>query len=250
MLRAAVADADAPKAFSLLVLRDFFSDALTSSAAFSVSLLELSGGVEGFEDERRRWWLGLKGCCAVLIAARPTELAGTAVIALVERKALPSAGENMASDGGVLAVVLVVGWLAAAQSCCKASRFAAKLRRRVRSRGFHEPGDFGESRPHCTSMQLRQGCTRDTSDPHASASDFPCALTSHPSPHLLSTSHSFTCGYQCLSTTSCGQWLHYAEQLLYIHCMAEKSQKIRPLMPETCNHEVQTTVRQEWRTLP
>lgn len=133
MLRAAVAGADASEVLSLLLLRDFFSDALTSSAAFSVTLFELSGGVEGFDDDRRRWWLGLKGCCAVLIAARPTELVGTAVIALVERKALPSAGENMASGGGVLVVVLVVDWLAAAQSCCKASRFAAKLRRRVRS---------------------------------------------------------------------------------------------------------------------
>ena len=103
MLRAAVAGADTPEAFSLLLLRDFFSDALTSSAAFSVSLFELSGGVEGFEDDRRRWWLRPKGCCAELIAARATELAGTAVMALVERKALPSAGENMASGGGALA---------------------------------------------------------------------------------------------------------------------------------------------------
>src|SRR5690348_14379683 len=31
--------------------------------------------------------------------------------------------------------------------------------------------------------------------------------------------------------------------------MADKSQKIRPLMPEKCNHEVQTTIRQEWRML-
>ena len=102
MLRAAVAGADAPEAFSLLFLRDFFSEALTSSVAFSASLFALSGGVEGFDDDRRRWWLGLKGCCAVLRAARPTALVGTAVIALVERKALPSAGENMASGGGCL----------------------------------------------------------------------------------------------------------------------------------------------------
>jgi hypothetical protein len=119
MLRAAVAGADAPEAFSLLFLRDFFSEALTSSAAFSASLFDLSGGVEGLDDDRRRWWLGLKGCCAVLIAARPTALVGTALIALVERKALPSAGENMASGGGVLVVVLVVDWLIAAQSCCR-----------------------------------------------------------------------------------------------------------------------------------
>jgi hypothetical protein len=39
-----------------------------------------------------------------------------------------------------------------------------------------------------------------------------------------------------------GSWLrlHYAEQLLYIHCMADKSQKIRPLMPEKCSQETQT----------
>jgi hypothetical protein len=98
MLRVAVAGTDALEdAFNLLLLRDFFSDVLSSSAAFSVGLFELSGGVEGFDDDRRRWWLGLKGCCAVLIAARPTEVAGATVMALVERKALPSAGENMAS---------------------------------------------------------------------------------------------------------------------------------------------------------
>lgn len=126
MLRAAVAGAEAPEALALLLLLDLFPDAFTSSAAFSLSLFELSGGVDGFDDDRRRCWLGLKGCCAVLIAARPTELVGTAAIALVERKALPSAGENMASGGGVLVVVLVVDWLAAARSCCKASRFAAR----------------------------------------------------------------------------------------------------------------------------
>lgn len=117
MLRAA-AGADALEALSLLLRLDFFSDAFSSSAAFSVGRFELSGGVEGFEDDRRRWWLGLKGCCAVLIAARLTALEGTMVMALVERKALPSAGENMASGGGVVVVVLVlvVDWLAAAQS--------------------------------------------------------------------------------------------------------------------------------------
>lgn len=104
MLRAA-AGADVFEALSLLLLFDFFSDAFSSSAAFSVGLLELSGGVEGFDDDRRRWWVGLKGCCAVLIAARPTALVGTTVMALVERKALPSAGENMASGGGVFVVV-------------------------------------------------------------------------------------------------------------------------------------------------
>ena len=119
MLRAAVG-ADALEVLSLLLLLDFFSDVFSSSAAFSVGLFELSGGMEGFDDDRRRWWLDLKGCCAVLIAARLTELVGAAVIALVERKALPSAGENMASGGGVLVVVLVVDWLAAALS-----RFAA-----------------------------------------------------------------------------------------------------------------------------
>ena len=102
MLRAAVVGADALEAFSLLLRLDLFSDVFSSSAAFSVGLFELSGGVEGLDDDRRRWWLGLKGCCAVLIAARPTELVGTTVMALVERKALPSAGENMASYGGVL----------------------------------------------------------------------------------------------------------------------------------------------------
>ena len=115
-MRAAVAGADALGAFSLLLFLDLFSDVFSSSAAFSVGLFELSGGVEGFDDDRRRWWLGLKGCCAVLIAARPTALLGTAVMALVERKALPSAGENMASGGGVLVVVMEVDWFAAAQS--------------------------------------------------------------------------------------------------------------------------------------
>jgi|SRR5690242_4661902 len=115
MLRVA-AGADALDALSLLLRLDFFSDAFSSSAAFSVGRFELSGGVEGFDDDRRRWWLGRKGCCAVLIAARLTAQDGAAVIALVERKALPSAGENMASGGGVLVVVLMVDWLAAAQS--------------------------------------------------------------------------------------------------------------------------------------
>ena len=70
---------------------------------------------------------------AVLIAARPKALAGTTVMALVERKALPSAGENMASGGGVggvrmLVVVLVVDCLVGCGSiCCKASRFAARV---------------------------------------------------------------------------------------------------------------------------
>ena len=95
--------------------------------------LEPSGGIEALEDDRRRWWAGLKGCCAVLIAARPKALAGTTVMALVERKALPSAGENMASGGGVggvrmLVVVLVVDCLVGCGSiCCKASRFAARV---------------------------------------------------------------------------------------------------------------------------
>lgn len=118
MLRAAVVGTDALDALGLLLRLDLFSEALKSSAAFSAVLFELSGGVEGFDEDRRRWWLGLKGCCAVLIAARPTELVGAAVMALVERKALPSAGENMASYGGVLVVMMEVGWLAAAQSCC------------------------------------------------------------------------------------------------------------------------------------
>lgn len=115
MLRAAVG-ADVVEVLSLLLLFDFFSAVFSSSAAFSAGLFELSGGVEGFDDDRRRWWLGLKDCCAVLIAARPTELVGTTVIALEERKALPSAGENMVGSGGVPVVVLVVDWLAAAQS--------------------------------------------------------------------------------------------------------------------------------------
>ena len=131
MLRAA-AGADAPEVFCLLLPSAAFSLSLPS-AAFPAGLLELFGGVEGFDDDRRRWWAGLKGCCAVLIAARPKALAGTTVMALVERKALPSAGENMASGGGVggvrmLVVVLVVDWLVGCGSiCCKASRFAARV---------------------------------------------------------------------------------------------------------------------------
>lgn len=129
MLRAA-AGADAPFAFCLLLPSAAFGLSLPS-AAFPAGLLELFGGVEGFDDDRRRW-AGLKGCCAVLIAARPKALAGTTVMALVERKALPSAGENMASGGGVggvrvLVVVSVVDWLVGCGSiCCKASRFAAR----------------------------------------------------------------------------------------------------------------------------
>lgn len=118
ILRAAVVGADALEAFSLLLRLDLFSDVFSSSAAFSVGLFELSGGVDGFDEDRRRWWSGLKGCCAVLIAARPTEPVGPAVMALVERKALPSAGENMASYGRVLVVLIEVDWLAVAQSCC------------------------------------------------------------------------------------------------------------------------------------
>ena len=131
MLRAA-AGADAPEAFDLLLPSAAFSLS-PPSAAFPAGLLELFGGVEGFEDDRRRWWAGLKGSCAVLIAARPKELAGTTVMALVERKALPSAGENMASGGGalvlvlMLVVVLVVDWLAAAQSAAR--RHALPLKR-------------------------------------------------------------------------------------------------------------------------
>lgn len=141
MLRAAVAGMDTLEAFSLLLLLDFFSDVFSSSAAFSVGLLELSGGVEGFDDDRRRWWLGLKGCCAVLIAARPIELVGTTVMALVERKALPSAGENMASCGGVVLVVLMeVG--RHSESCCKAVTLETHRSKAVRG---HESGQLRES---------------------------------------------------------------------------------------------------------
>ena len=130
MLRAA-AGADALESFGFL-LPSAASSLSPPSAAFPAGLLESFGGVEGFDDDRRRWRASLKGCCAVLIAARPKALAGTTVMALVERKALPSAGENMASGGGaggvlVLVVVLVVGWLVGCGSiCCKASRFAAR----------------------------------------------------------------------------------------------------------------------------
>lgn len=56
MLRAA-AGADALEAFSLL-LPSAAAGAdclLLSSAAFPVGLLGLLGGVEGFDDDRRRW---------------------------------------------------------------------------------------------------------------------------------------------------------------------------------------------------
>jgi hypothetical protein len=112
MLRAAAATEGADEGpFSLLFRPVFFSPALRSSATSLVDLFELSAGTEGFEDDRRRWWSGLKGCCAVLSAARPRGLAGAAVMELAERKALPSAGENMASYGGVRGLVMAgQGW--------------------------------------------------------------------------------------------------------------------------------------------
>jgi hypothetical protein len=55
MLRvAAVAEDAEDEPFSLLFRLVFFSPALSSSVAFSVGLLELSAGTEGFEDDRRR----------------------------------------------------------------------------------------------------------------------------------------------------------------------------------------------------
>jgi hypothetical protein len=40
--------------FSLLFRLAFFPPALSSSVAFSVGLLDLSAGTEGFEDDKRR----------------------------------------------------------------------------------------------------------------------------------------------------------------------------------------------------
>jgi hypothetical protein len=54
MLRVATGSEDADEPFSLLLRFVFFSPALRSSAAFSVGLLELSAGTEGFDDDRRR----------------------------------------------------------------------------------------------------------------------------------------------------------------------------------------------------
>lgn len=60
--------------------------------------------------------------------------------------------------------MLVVDWLAAAQSCCKASRFAAKLRGRVRSEVSTRRATSGRAQHHVNEgtdeTKLRSRCKR------------------------------------------------------------------------------------------
>lgn len=64
----------------------------------------------------------------------------------------------MASCGGVLVVVMEVGWLAAAQSCCSPSRFAAK----TLGPSSHEAGDFGRELNTMTLHELAARCVHET----------------------------------------------------------------------------------------